>query len=127
MKTPCMVIVKLIVPAIRGAVARKLIEEYGLSQVDVAKKLQLTRAAVTQYLKGLRGAKSPNAVENLDEVRETVEKIARGLVNGEINMISATKMVCEVCKTIRSKRLICNYCIESAPSVGKDECDICCG
>ena len=44
MKPPCMIMVKLVIPSIRVVVAKKLVEEYGLSQAKTAKKLRVTRA-----------------------------------------------------------------------------------
>ena len=55
MKMPCELIVTHILPTARGALARDLVTSHGMTQTQVAKLFGVTSAAVSQYLKGMRG------------------------------------------------------------------------
>ncbi|MEB3755419.1 MAG: hypothetical protein GSR79_00955, partial [Desulfurococcales archaeon] len=54
---PCEMAAKYVLPAIRAALAIVLTEEYGFTSYRVAKMLNLTPAAITNYRKGKRGIK----------------------------------------------------------------------
>ncbi len=45
-KSRCESVTRYIIPAIRGLIAKSLVEEYGFSQSHVAKMLGITQAAV---------------------------------------------------------------------------------
>lgn len=55
MKLPCELIVFEILPTARGELARELVREHGLTQAKVATLFGVTSAAISQYIKGLRG------------------------------------------------------------------------
>ena len=55
MKLPCELIVTHILPTARGSLAKELVKRHGMTQVQVAHLFGVTSAAVSQYLKGLRG------------------------------------------------------------------------
>lgn len=53
--TVCDSMVRRVLPAVRAEMVFRLVHEEGLSQSDAAKKLGITRAAVSQYLSRKRG------------------------------------------------------------------------
>lgn len=59
------VVVEEILPAIRKIMAVGLHSQYGLTQEEVALKLNVTQPAVSQYLKGKRS--DANVVEKLED------------------------------------------------------------
>ncbi|MEM3056899.1 MAG: transcriptional regulator, partial [Candidatus Bathyarchaeia archaeon] len=56
MKPPYVVVVQYLLPALRVAVSKKLIETYGMRRTEAAEKMDLKPAAITQYLKRSRGS-----------------------------------------------------------------------
>lgn len=50
MLTPHEVFVKKIIPNIKGLIAVKLINEYGITQIEAARLLNVTQAAISQYI-----------------------------------------------------------------------------
>ncbi|KXB02662.1 hypothetical protein AKJ45_03050 [candidate division MSBL1 archaeon SCGC-AAA261F19] len=56
MKPRCKVVVKQVLPAIQERLVKELIQCHKLSQVEIAEKLGITQAAVSQYLSSSRGA-----------------------------------------------------------------------
>lgn len=65
---PCESAAKTKVPAIKAKLAKEL-KEKGLSQKDIAVLLNVTEAAVSQYLSGKR-AKKRKAKENIKDIPE---------------------------------------------------------
>jgi hypothetical protein len=82
-------------PAIRREFAKIMIERYGLNQKEVAGKLGVTDAAISQYLSAKRGKISDEKI--LNEVRESAEKIVDG---NESVMI---KEICRICEILKSR------------------------
>ena len=64
MKPPCMVVVQYILPALRVAVSRQLVNELSLKRSEAAKKMDVTPAAITQYLNKSRGDKAIDVIES---------------------------------------------------------------
>lgn len=55
MKLPCEIIVFEIIPTVRGELAKELVKVHGYTQAKVAVIFGVTSAAISQYIKGLRG------------------------------------------------------------------------
>jgi len=53
--TPCEYIVWNRLPIIRKEIALCMVEKFGYNQTETAKKLNITRSAVSQYFTGKRG------------------------------------------------------------------------
>ena len=104
LKPPCVVVVSHILPAVRILVAEVLIDEYGMRQKDVAEKMDLTPAAITQYLKKIRGNQ-----EIIDFIRSDavsfskIRLIAQSLVKGDENASyeELIDLVCDICRLLR--------------------------
>lgn len=97
-------VVSHLLPAIRILVAELLIREYGLRQKDVAEKMDLTPAAITQYLKKIRGNQEIiDALRSNDDVFTKIRQIAQYLFDGEAEASSdeIIALVCEICNLIR--------------------------
>jgi len=57
MKTPCEEVIKEVIPTIRALIAKDLCLKYGFTQIEAAKKLGITQAAISQYISLKRGGK----------------------------------------------------------------------
>jgi predicted transcriptional regulator len=55
LKPPCEAIVQEIMPVIRSLVAKELVKNYKMTEVEVARRMGITQAAVSQYIYGKRG------------------------------------------------------------------------
>lgn len=80
MKIPCEVVVKDILPMIRKELSVILVKEYGLPQSTVARRLDITDAAVSQYLRSKRGSSIdcsvyPQYEGLMEELRKSAEII----------------------------------------------------
>jgi predicted transcriptional regulator len=121
MKPPCIIVVRYVLPALRVLIARELVEKHGLSRVRAAEKMELTPAAITQYLKKIRGETAVQLVESSDEVVKIVSEMASDLANGEASVYDVLQNICKICQIMRSKGLLCEMHKEILPALKKSE------
>lgn len=121
MKPPCIIVVRYILPALRVLVAKELIEKHGLRRVRAAEKMEMTPAAITQYLKKVRGETAIEMVESSDEVTKIVSKMANDLVEEGASVYDVLSDICEACRIMRSKGLLCEMHREILPSLKERE------
>ena len=95
--------VRYILPALRVLIAKELIEKHGLRRVRAAEKMELTPAAITQYLKKARGETAVKMVESSDEAMKIISEMANDLAKGEASVYDVLQNICEVCRIMRSE------------------------
>ena len=106
-----------IIPAVRRELARQMIT-LGLSQRDVAKRLRVTDAAVSQYLSNKRGSPleyGPTVAAAIHAAAARVKDSAdEGLIRKEIDAL---------CELLKRERVICD--IHRKHATVKDGCSSC--
>ena len=102
---PDELVAKLAIPAIRALIARRLMAVYGLTQKQVADKLGITQAAVSNYVNGKRGITF--RVEDYPEVEQGISELSKALAKGKANESTIMTRITEICDYIRLQRLIC--------------------
>lgn len=103
MKMPCELVVTHILPTARGALAKELVRNHGLSQVQVANLFGVTSAAVSQYIKGLRGGN--NLIDKSayrDDFYKAISQQADAVVRGG----DVTASLCNICAFVKSSGLL---------------------
>ena len=123
MLLPCEVAVKSVIPAIRSAIARELIETHGLKQKEVAELLGITQTAVSKYTSHCRGAIFE--VTEVEGVQPILTKTVLLLVNGEMDRYELAEKLCLVCGIIRQSGLMCILCRVSDPNIDNSKCIVC--
>lgn len=123
MKPPCMVAVQYVLPAIRSLIMRDLIEKYDMRKIDVSTKMELTPAAITQYLKGERGAAFADDISRSEKTMKIVSEIAEALARNDMPMEALVEKLCIACNTIRSQGIICQLHKKSVTAL--KECTMC--
>ena len=98
--TPCANILWNGLPVIRKEIAESMINVFGLSQKETAKKLCVTQAAISQYLSGKRGSVCIIDEEVTKEINKSAERIIK---QGIDVLIPET---CRLCRIFTSKNLI---------------------
>lgn len=102
MKIPCEVMVWQVLPLIRRELARELVQNHGITQAEVAKKFDVTDAAISQYLTKKRGGEyssAPMYPEFLKAIRTSAARIADGSSTYD-------KEMCQLCCTVKSIGLL---------------------
>ena len=97
MKTVCEIVVNDVLPTLRAAVAKELIKNYNLNQSEVAKLLDVSQPAVSQYLRQLRG--KTEMIEN-EAVAAHIKDLAGKLNSKQINAEDLCVNMCSIAKVI---------------------------
>lgn len=108
MSVPCETSVKTVAPAIRAVLAKKLLDEHDLNQEEAAKFLGISQAAISKYISKVRGKALD--LDEVDEIQVWAEKVAAELVSGEMSRTQLVRALCQACKLIRNKGLVCPLC-----------------
>lgn len=117
MKTVCEIVVHEILPTLRAAIAKELISSYNLNQGEVAKLLDVSQPAVSQYLRQLRGKN--NFLEN-KAVQEEIKDLSGRLHGKQINPEDLSTKMCAI-----SKSIIDNGLIKTEKFHNVDGCIVC--
>ena len=91
----CDTMVRNLLPPMRAEMVFRLVNKEGLTQSDTAKKLGVTRAAVSQYMSKKRGY---GAIELSSELDAMIDRWALAVVTGESDI-----NLCDVCQCALKK------------------------
>lgn len=91
----CDTMVRNLLPPMRAEMVVRLVQKQGLSQSDAARKLGVTRAAVSQYISRKRGA---GEVEISTEMNLMIDRWALAVVTGDSDI-----NLCDVCQCALKK------------------------
>ena len=91
----CDTMVRHLLPPMRAEMVFRLVQRQGLSQSDAAKRLGVTRAAVSQYLSRKRGAGEVQISNELDNI---IDRWTLAVVTGESDI-----NLCDVCQCALKK------------------------
>ena len=123
---PFEVVTAKLLPTIRARLAQVLLDEYGMRQVEVAKHLGITQAAVSHYKTASRGTDA-DLVQTFPEIETEVRALAARISDGMSQMeqvlafntlvdrLMNTQRFCEYHKRIAAIDPACNICFPSPP------------
>ncbi|WP_462272339.1 transcriptional regulator [Methanohalophilus sp.] len=94
-ETPCQVVVWDVLPAIRAALAKELVDN-GVTQQEVAELFGMAPSAVSQYLTKKRGYR----IEFDDEIKVSIASLAVDIQKGVVDDLS--HRFCDICRQIRA-------------------------
>jgi len=110
MKPTCEIVVKELLSAMRGIIAEAMIAK-GLTQKQVADRLEITQPAVSHYLGKVRG-KNAQLLKNNKKAKAAIDEATKLLIEGKpVNM-------CSVCRKVKASGVLCDFC-------KGDECNVC--
>ncbi len=98
------VLIREVMPAMRGLIAKKLVE-YGLSQKQAAIKLGTTQPAISQYKRGIRGFKTEIFFKN-QKLMDMVESVAKRISAGELTKEAVTIELFRICEAVISEGVL---------------------
>ena len=105
MSASCEAFARHVLPLYRSFVAKELVENYGYTQVEAAKKLGTTQAAISQYLTSKRGIKR---ISNYDEIapqlQKTAAKAAKRLSTKKMSPEEFSASLCDLCIHLREAK-----------------------
>lgn len=120
MKTPCELVVGRILPTLRASVVRELSGKYKMKQSEIAKRLGITQASVSQYLSATRGGNA-KMLEEFPQIKEFADEISKRIASGE-DRRQWHGVLCKACASIRSDD---RFCKMHSASIQLEGCNIC--
>ena len=104
---PFEIVTAKLLPTIRARLAQVLLDEYKMRQVEVAKNLGITQAAVSHYKTASRGI-DPELVKLFPEIDAFVTKMAARIANG-MPQTQQVSLVHELVERLMNTQRFCEY------------------
>lgn len=121
-RLPSEIVVEDMLPTLRVELAHEL-ADHGLTQQEIADELGITQAAVSKYMNG--GATTENRIADHPRTRATVERVATGLADGEMDGYDALAEVLDLVQAFEDRGPICELHEETMPGLQGLGCDLC--
>ena len=84
-------------------------ENHGMKEQQVAEILGLSQSAISRYTTKERG--NIITIENVPEVQTLIDQMIQLLLHGKPHQTTEIlKLLCQTCKVIREKGLMCELC-----------------
>ncbi len=91
-------------PVFRSLIAEELVHTYNLTQVEAAKRLGTTQAAISQYLNSKRARKSLNQCGKLlPKIKTLAIETAKRLAGKEIGVDEVAIDICRLCAMLNNE------------------------
>jgi predicted transcriptional regulator len=120
-----MIIVQYVLPAIRVVIMKDLIEKHSMRKIDASAKMDLTPAAITQYMKGERGAMFVDEIMKSEETMKILSELAEALAKDNMHAETIIDRLCKACVIVRSEGTICGLHQKELPALKECKCVIC--
>lgn len=101
MKPPCEMIVTKVLPSIRAAIVKVLIEDYNMKQTEISEVLGISQSAVSQYYTSSR-AGDERLYSVFPEITKYAKEVADNIVDNKLKSIDIS--LCEPCQIIRKNK-----------------------
>ena len=121
--SPYEIVAKSALPALRAMVAKRLQNDYHLTQQQVAKRLGVTQASVSNYARKTRGMMVN--LEADDTVAKAADLIAKELSSDEPDQREALKSMTDVLDYIRFNKMMCTLHGDLEPGFPVEGCYAC--
>ena len=116
--------VRAVAPALRAHVAKELSEKYKMCQSEIGLLLNVSQAAVSYYLRDLRGTGAEYALK-AKEVKRITTAIATNLSSRTHDQRITVGLFSEAMQYIKGNRLLCGVHKTFEPDLDLGSCHIC--
>ncbi len=107
MLQPQEVVVAKLLPTIRARLAKELLRTYRMKQVDVARSMGITQAAVSHYNTQSRGV-DQDMMRRFPEIKGFVDQLA-GRIAGGMSMSQQISTINDFCANLMLTARFCDY------------------
>ncbi|MEM1558273.1 MAG: hypothetical protein QXG12_06745 [Thermoproteota archaeon] len=97
----CEHMVKYVVPALRMLISRRLVENYNLNQIQVARLLEVTQPSVSNYMGRRKGSVKIRRFLNNTMVNEYAASLAQKIFEQGLSIKNLSDDICELCTKLR--------------------------
>ena len=105
-KLPCELIIWYVLPDLRNEISRIMYEDYNFKQVEIARALGVTKAAVNQYLSSKRGENFFNLVKNKTHKNMLMRELRKSAQTIVKEQSTIDMELCRMCNIIRRTKII---------------------
>lgn len=117
---------KTLIPALRAILAGKLSREHDMHEEKISNILGVTQAAVSNYIRGVRGDK--RLIDKLladDQVSEMLNKLCTKMSSDKAYTPSSLSMFIGLCNYVKSSLLICEIHHKLESDIDEKVCKEC--
>ncbi|MDA4122400.1 MAG: hypothetical protein OK456_04370 [Thaumarchaeota archaeon] len=122
---PYEIISKSALPAFRAMVSKRLTDNYDLTQQQVANRLGVTQASVSNYARKARGMMLNLEVD--PNLSKAADRVAEVLSSESPDQREALRLMTEVCDYIRYNHVMCKLHGDLEPGFKTEGCYACVG
>ena len=119
MRPPCEIMVNQLLPALRALISYHLAEDYGFTQIQIAKVLGITQASVSRGLKQLGRFESYFS----PGVKKAAKEFAETLAQERQSLDENIKQLCVFCQNQKIGGLLCRLHRSENPEL--ETCELC--
>jgi predicted transcriptional regulator len=104
--------------------ARTIVEKHGMKEKQAAALLGLSQSAISRYTTKNRG--NIITIENEPEVQKLIDQMIQMLLYGKNHQTTEIlELLCQTCKVIRQKGLMCELCQKKTGETTAEICAFC--
>jgi len=107
MKPICEFITSEVLPSVRALIAKKMIEDHGITQSKAAELLNTSQPAISHYKRDLRGIKN-SVLKEHPELIKMIDSVSKRIMSGEVSPKQTTSEFCSICRYMREHGLVPN-------------------
>ena len=122
---PYEIISKSALPAFRAMVSKRLTDNYDLTQQEVAVRLGVTQASVSNYARKARGTMLNLEID--PNLAKAADQVAQVLSSDKPDQREALRLMTEVCDYIRFNHVMCRLHENLDPEFKAEGCYACVG
>jgi len=104
-------------------IAIELTTKQNLKQEEAAKLLGVSQPAISLYQRKIRG--KAISLRNDRKIKRSIEEMAARLAEGKMTQKEFIVQICEICRAIRAKGLLCKMHKAFDPSIDIENCEVC--
>ena len=125
MINPYEIVSRSALPALRAMVSKRLKDRYRMTQQQIAKRLGVTQASVSNYARKARGVMID--LETDSTLARAADRVASILASETGDQREALRTMTEACDYIRFNHLLCTLHRDLEPGFTVEGCDACDG
>jgi len=122
---PYEIVSKSALPAFRAMVSKRLTVNYSMTQQEVATRLGVTQASVSNYARKARGMMLDLEIDA--NIGRAADKVAELLASEKPDRRDALRIMTEVCDYVRFNHTLCALHEELEPGFSSEGCFACLG
>jgi predicted transcriptional regulator len=103
--------------------ARAIVEKHGMKEKQAAEILGLSQSAISRYTTKDRG--NIITIEKVPEVQTLIDQMIKLILYEPHQTVETLNLFCQICKTIREKGLMCQFCQKKTRRKQAETCVFC--